>query len=265
MVFINAILWMSTTAKITRYNVETGNSNRSNILSKINMSKIITLKNVTVGYEKRAVLKGINLSILEGQWVVILGPNGSGKSTLLKSLLGVLPVMDGTRRSPVKRFGYVPQKFPAPQDSNLTIREFLDLKPGLRGLNLKAEHETICYELGLTEFLSQPLRTLSGGQMQRALLAFSLWDNPSVLFLDEFLAGIDVKGMQTITMYLEKAHTEKNLTVIEVSHDISAVLQIADRVILVKNDILYDGSPQDHGFHECLHKVYGTHYWIRHE
>lgn len=219
---------------------------------------MIELRQASLGYGRRPVLKDINLKIERGQWVTLLGPNGAGKSTLLRGLAGVLPLQSGKRESEATQVGYIPQRMERPGDTTLTVREFLDLRPCTEG---PSNREHVVGHLGIGELMEKPIRTLSGGQWQRALLAFSLWNDPEALFLDEYSEGIDIEAHESISLYIREIHRERGLTVIEVSHDLSAALKAAQRVILIKQKIVFDGAPTDPRLKESLKALYSEHEW----
>ena len=220
----------------------------------MNASPILQLENASVRYGKKNILTDINLRVSQGEWISVMGPNGAGKSTLLKALLGCLPV-DGRFLSHGQGIGYVPQHFHLPLNIPITTAEFLQLA--------NAHHPQIIEDLQMRELLPVPLRQLSGGQLQKVLLGFALQNQPDIVLLDEYLHGLDVKSMNRVIGYLEVLKQEKKITVIDVSHDISAVTHSADRVIVLHETILFDGSPTQQGFHECLHDVYGHHHWLQ--
>ena len=225
---------------------------------------ILNLKNAAIGYADSLLFEGLNLDIERGSWVTILGPNGSGKSTLLRALAGILPLRGGQRAFRGKGMGYVRQKLSLPPDTSLTGREFLALNTEKSTpADTNAKRGRLLDDLLLKGLLSQPLRTLSGGQVQKFILAFALWSDPDLVFLDEYTDGIDVAGKDAILRYFEKMREERRQTVVEVTHDLTSVGQFSDRVLLVKQGITYDGPPLTADFHRCLHQVYGEKSWIK--
>lgn len=226
------------------------------------MASVVALENAVMGFGSRVLLKDISLSIEKGQWVSVIGPNGSGKTTLLRALLGLHPLSQGRLKadSSLKR-GFVPQRFTAPRDTPVTVSEFLAMGAAEAVPEWRAG---LTQDLGIASLLNMPLNALSSGQLQAALLAFALWDKPELLFLDEYLEGLDPEVHSRTTGYLENLHSKSGLTVIEVSHDISSVVHTASRVVVINRKIAYDGAPGGHGFHDCLHHVYGHHHWVQH-
>jgi len=224
------------------------------------MNAAVALSQANIGYGKTPILANLSLEIEIGQWVSLLGPNGSGKTSLLRALLGSLTLQAGRRLCQVQRLGYVPQRFDFSLDNPITVKEFLELQTGTNVLS-----HPVLDVLKVSPLFKTPLRILSRGELKKVLLAFALVHDPEILFLDEYLEGLDPSAQNLVTGYLETLHAQKKVTVIEVSHDLTSVVHVANRVVVLQGQILFDGSPKDHGFHECLHHVYGHHNWIQND
>ena len=222
---------------------------------------LFTLENITAGYKGAPILSDVNLSILQGEWLTILGPNGSGKSTLLKTLIGVLNPLKGELTSPVRAFGYVPQALQCPKNFLLTAREYLALNPKSEE---PLENNQWVKRLKLQSFLDKPLCHLSVGQFKRAQLVFALLSSPEVLFLDEYLEGLDSSSKQEAEGIMQDLN-QAGKTIIEVSHDLTSVTKSSKRVLFVNGKISYDGEPSGQGFHSCLHEAYGKDAHLREE
>jgi zinc transport system ATP-binding protein len=210
---------------------------------------ILKLSEASTGYDTLpSILEHISLEIFSGDWLACLGPNGGGKTTLLKTLMGVLPLRSGERESANKAFGYVPQRISLTLNSPILVNEFLDLNPNHFGKG--SQHlERLITDLQLRSLLNKHLERLSGGQLQRVMLAYALCGKPSLVFLDEFLDGVDCDSRDRMLRALT-AYREEWLTIVEVSHDFPTVVAHANRAVLVKNTIVYDGSPTDPTFRE---------------
>jgi zinc transport system ATP-binding protein len=229
---------------------------------------ILELADTSLGYGDGWVMTDIDIQLRQGEWISLIGPNGSGKSTLLKGLLGCIPQMSGRRQCLSQNIGYVPQRFSLQLNSPITVKEFLELGSASSSSfnsSLNSDQEQLVGDLGVQELLNTSLTKLSGGELQKVLLSFALWNKPDILMLDEYLHGLDLNTQNHIVGYIEMLKFEKGLTVLEVSHDVSAVVHSADRVVLVRNAICYDGSPEEQGFHECLHDIYGYHFLLQHD
>jgi zinc transport system ATP-binding protein len=218
---------------------------------------LLALEQAGIGYSGAALFQVPRLEFFRGEWVTLLGPNGSGKTTLLRTLAGLLPLLGGKRNCEYTRSAYVPQRFTPSKDSLLSAREFLHLQPQMQGDLDSSVNAEVLEAVGARPFLDSPLRILSGGQTQRVLLAFGLLGDPEVLFLDEFLEGTDALSRFQIMDLLGRWKRGRGACVVEVSHDLSGVAEHSDRVVIVENGVLYDGSPREQGFHQCLHRIYG--------
>ncbi len=191
-------------------------------------------------------LRDVTLTVHEGERLGVLGPNGGGKSTLLKLALGLLKPTKGEVRvfgmSPVKArgarlIGYVPQKTTAELAFPLSARRVVEMTAGLgnapwRGLSneQKAAVQEAIRVVGAEEIAERPIGALSGGQLQRVMIARALASKPRILLLDEPTVGIDAAGQQQFAELLSRLHRELKLTIVVVSHDIRTVAAGCDRV-----------------------------------
>lgn len=223
---------------------------------------MLILQNADVGYCDDVIVSSANLRVNAGDWLALLGPNGGGKTTLMKALIGILPLQSGKRTSDFTRVGYVPQRFSLTLSSPMQVREFLDLNP-------QGNPRDHTYNKGLTEelliapLLNQRIKHLSGGQLQRVMLAYALYGKPDLIFLDEFLDGIDSESNKRVLETLSQRN-KNGLTILEISHDFATIVQHANRAILVKRRILYDGTPQDKSLQAQLLSAHQYHEWVKH-
>ena len=209
----------------------------------------IEVQHLSVTYEGTNVLEDISFTLPQGSLAAIIGPNGSGKTTLVKALLGLVPLESGhvtiqgqNIHDARNAIGYVPQRFDFDKSFPITVLEFLNLS---RHTHATAERiDESIKEVGLTPaVLEKQLGTLSGGQLQRVLIAQAILHNPSILVLDEPSAGIDVAGEQAFYDVIEHLHEEHDTTVLLVSHDISMVMNTVDQVICVNKELICMGPP----------------------
>src|SRR5688572_28324298 len=171
---------------------------------------VVEMRDVRVTIQGNLVLRGVTLKIPRGEIVALIGPNGSGKTTLLRCLLGLQRVdrgeilLFGKKDRDLQRIGYVPQRLVLERSFILSVREFLALR--LRATQQwfwrphRVTDRAICStfeEIGIAQLLDRPIARLSGGQLQRVLIAFSLLNNPELLLLDEPTAGVDTPGEQS--------------------------------------------------------------------
>lgn len=235
---------------------------------------VIVTRNLCVCLGGRRILNDVCLEIGPGQLVALIGPNGAGKTTLLRTLLGLLPAESGTfellGHSQVRRalpeVGYVPQRLSLEAGLALSVREFLALRrPATRNWFWRRRRELdlslppVVEELGVRSLLDKPLSGLSGGQLQRVLIAFSLLDQPRLLFLDEPTEGVDAPGERTFYEIISDIHRRHGLTVILVSHDLSMVHRHASWVIALNGRVCCEGAPDDIIREDALREAYGLH------
>jgi len=204
-------------------------------------SLLAALAGVSFSYGRRSVLEKIDLDVHEGEIVTLIGPNGAGKSTLLKLILGLLEPDSGSayRRRGLK-VGYVPQRLQVDPILPLAARRFLCLPERQSEDRLNA-----CLgEVGASDLLDRPLQDLSGGEMQRLLLARALLRDPDLLILDEPLQGVDIGGQLGLFQLIERVRTTRGCGVILVSHDLHVVLAGTDRVVCLNKHVCCSGKPE---------------------
>ncbi|WP_309665413.1 metal ABC transporter ATP-binding protein [Tabrizicola sp.] len=203
--------------------------------------KLIAAEHVCVRYGASEVLHDVTLSIAAGEIVTILGPNGSGKSTLLRALLGIVPVAEGrVFRQAGLRLGYVPQRLQLDRSMPLTVRRFLSLPVRVTDLQAAAALARV----GMTGQDDSQMTALSGGQLQRVLLARALLADPQILMLDEPTQGLDQQGEAGFYRLIEEVRRDTGAAVLMVSHDLHVVMAASDRVICLNGHICCEGTPR---------------------
>ena len=203
---------------------------------------LISAEKVTVRYGRGDVLDGVTMAIRAGEIVTLLGPNGSGKSTLIRALLGVVPLASGTvRRAAGLRIGYVPQRLAIDRSLPITVRRFLSLPVRVTDAQALAALDRV----GLApEIGGMQLSSLSGGQVQRVLLARALLSDPQLLILDEPTQGLDQRGEAGFYRLIEDVRATTAAAVLMVSHDLHVVMAASDRVICLNGHICCEGTPR---------------------
>ena len=203
-------------------------------------------------------LRGIDLEVDAGEFLAIAGPNGGGKTTLLRLALGLERPTHGTVRlfgEPPDRFrdrarlGYLAQRAQLGVQAPATVREIV--AAGRSPLNLfgrlgAADREAIegaIERVGLAPFANRRLTRLSGGQQQRAFIAKALVADPKLLALDEPTAGVDVEAQEALAELLARLHSELGVTILYVSHEFGAIEHVVERLVLVRERIVFDGPP----------------------
>jgi len=215
---------------------------------------ILEVKNLTVRLNGEDVLVDLSFNVYDGEVLAILGPNGAGKTTLLKALLGIVPYEGVVKWCEEVRIGYVPQRLPFIKDVPLSVKEFFQLKNASEN-----EGEKILKSIGLgKEILKKKIGDLSSGQFQRILIGWALALDPDVLLFDEPLAGIDVGGQESIYNFLERLKETRNLTILFVTHELSVVYRLADRVLCLNKRMLCSGAPKEMLTPEALSNLYAN-------
>lgn len=205
------------------------------------MTPLIEARHICVTLGAQEVLHDVSMQIAPREIVTILGPNGSGKSTLLRALLGIVPIAHGAVvRKPGLSLGYMPQKLHIDRSMPLTARRFLSL-PRRQD---RAETEAMLARVGVPEVADRPMTGLSGGQMQRVLLARALLTRPELLILDEPTQGLDQPGEAAFYRLIEEVRQDTGVAVLMVSHDLHVVMSTSDRVICLNGHICCEGAPR---------------------
>jgi ABC-type Mn2+/Zn2+ transport system ATPase subunit len=207
---------------------------------------LLRLRDVTLGYGHRPVLEHVSLEIGRGEFVALLGPNGAGKTTLLRGVVGLLPVMTGSLEYSFDRtknpLGYVPQRESLDPTFPLTVLEvvlmgtYARLSPLRRVGRRERGLASRALELvGLGAIAGQRFASLSGGQMQRALIARALAAEPNFLLLDEPTAGVDAEATATIMAVVSRLNREDGLTVLLVTHQVRMLQGLVGAVFWVQD------------------------------
>lgn len=230
----------------------------------------IEISALSVKMGEVSILDDINAHVPKGECTAIIGPNGAGKTTLLLALLGEIKYSGNIRfcsnSDPHEiRIGYVPQRFTFDRGIPLTVVEFLSMgvqkKPFWLGINrrMKESAAQLLYSVKAEHLLKRRLGALSGGEMQRILLALAIQREPGILILDEPDAGVDVKGGQVFCHLLEHLRIEKGFTQLMVSHDLGMVAYHASHVICLNKKMVAEGPPRDIFNNDILLEIFGPH------
>jgi zinc transport system ATP-binding protein len=223
-----------------------------------NPESILSVRDLAISFDGRTVIHGLNFDLHAGDDLAVIGPNGSGKTVLLKALLGLIPFDGEIRWSPRARLGYVPQKVAADRRMPINIEDLLAAKA--RFLKLPAQAvDAVAETVGLTpELLNTSVGILSGGQFQKALIAFALLGDPNVLLFDEPTASLDELAQERIYELVAQLRQQKGMTVILVSHDLSIVYRSASVVLCLCKDRPCLGPPHEVLTPEMLEQLYAA-------
>lgn len=201
---------------------------------------LISADHICVRLGGEEVLHDVSLRLEPGEIVTVVGPNGSGKSTLLRAMLGIVPVAGGrVTRAAGLRLGYVPQKLMIDRSMPISVRRFLSLPLRVGAADVAA----VLARVGMEGQQEAQLTALSGGQLQRVLLARALLGRPQVLMLDEPTQGLDQPGEAAFYRLIEEVRTETGCAVLMVSHDLHVVMAASDRVICLNGHVCCEGAP----------------------
>ena len=217
------------------------------------MTALLTLDDVSIGYDGRPVLAHVSLEVARGEFVALLGPNGAGKTTLFRGVLGLIPLLGGRVTWGFDRAasppGYVPQRETLDPIFPLTTFEVVLMGtyarvPPLRRIGRDARRRATerLADVGLAGHADRPFWALSGGQKQRALIARALAAEPEVLLLDEPTAGVDPEAERAIMDLIARLNGERGLTVVLVSHHLRMVRGLAHAVVWVEDGLVRKGS-----------------------
>ena len=203
--------------------------------------ELLSLTQVSLRLNATDVLEGVNLSVKRGEIVTLIGPNGAGKTSLVRIVLGLLKASGGKvwRRSRL-RIGYMPQKLQIDPSLPLTVLRFLLLVPGTR----RPAVEAALAEVGAAHLLARPLQQVSGGELQRILLARALLRKPDLLVLDEPVQGVDVNGQIELYQLITRLRDRYGCGVLMVSHDLHLVMATTNTVVCLNRHVCCSGHPE---------------------
>lgn len=202
---------------------------------------LIRLEQVGVTFADQNVLDNIDLSVEPGQIVTLIGPNGAGKTTLVRAVLGLLkPDSGSVWRKPKLRIGYMPQKLHVDPTLPLSVLRFLRLVPGVDRTRAQAALK----EVGAEQVIDSPVQSISGGEMQRVLLARALLREPELLVLDEPVQGVDVDGQAELYSLITRLRDRHGCGVLMVSHDLHLVMSTTDQVVCLNRHVCCSGHPE---------------------
>lgn len=213
--------------------------------------------NISLGYEGKTVADPITFSVSSGDYLFIVGENGSGKSTLMKTILGLLPPLEGKiilgNELKHNEIGYLPQQTEVQRDFPASVREVVLSgclnRTGLRPFYTHREKEAAAENmerLGISGLAKHCYRELSGGQQQRVLLARALCAAGKILLLDEPVSGLDPKAAMDLYQIIRELNETHGLTIVMISHDIPAAIKYASHILHIKENSGFFGSKQEY-------------------
>ncbi len=233
----------------------------------------LKIHNLSVKIGNDTLLKDVSMHVHCGEMVAIIGPNGAGKSTLIKSILGQQSY-EGTisfavpgQRNRMAKIGYVPQSLTFDPGDPVTVADLFACCIGKRPVffgQSKKMKQTITESLARVQgedLMHKRVGTLSGGELQRVLLALALEPLPNVLILDEPLSGVDVEGMVSLMDMLDEIRKTYDLSIVMTTHDFGMLHKYADQVYLLQKSVICSGTPEEvlssDGFRQAFHQKGG--------
>ncbi|WP_150525762.1 metal ABC transporter ATP-binding protein [Roseibium sediminis] len=221
----------------------------------VSQSPLVELKGAGIQRSGAWLVRGVDLTVSPKEIVTLIGPNGSGKSTSAKMALGILKPSEGTaaRRSGLK-IGYVPQKLMIDWTLPLSVERFMRLtaKPGQR----QVDEALDC--TGVAHLRASEVRHLSGGQMQRVMLARAIAMQPDLLVLDEPVQGVDYSGEIAIYDLIARIRSDLGCGILMISHDLHVVMAATDRVVCLNGHVCCQGTPRDVSESEAFKTLFGA-------
>ena len=228
----------------------------------------LRIQDLTVKIGKDTILDKINLHAHCGEMIALIGPNGAGKSTLLKAILGqqehsgVISFSVPGERNRKPAIGYVPQSPTFDPGDPMTVADLfaccMSKRPAFLGLSKKMRNKIMeCLtRVDASDLIDKRVGTLSGGELQRVLLALALEPLPNILILDEPLSGVDVEGMATLMDMLDEIRQVYDLSILMSTHDFGTLQTYMDQVILIDKSIVCQGTPNDVLNSKEFHQVF---------
>ena len=201
---------------------------------------LVSLTGAGVFRSGRWLVRGVDMAIEPGEIVTLIGPNGSGKSTSARMALGILKPDEGTAwQRPGLRVAYVPQKLSIDWTMPLTVSRFMHLTGPVDAATMQAAMEAT----GVSRLAGEQVRTLSGGEFQRVLLARAMARKPDLLVLDEPVQGVDFSGEIALYELIGTIRNDLGCGVLLISHDLHVVMAATDRVICLNGHVCCSGTP----------------------
>lgn len=228
----------------------------------------LRVQDLSVKIGSQQILSDVNLHVHCGELVALIGPNGAGKSTLIKSVLGqqeysgVISFSAPGERNRKAKIGYVPQSPVFDPGDPISVADLfaccMSKRPAFLGISAKMREKILfCLDrVNGCDLIDKRVGSLSGGELQRVLLALALEPLPNILILDEPLSGVDAEGMQSLMEMLDEIRQEYDLSILMTTHDFSMLQTYANQVVLIEREILSQGTPSEVLSSEAFRSVF---------
>ncbi|MCL5942074.1 MAG: metal ABC transporter ATP-binding protein [Actinobacteria bacterium] len=234
---------------------------------------VLLVEDLSLRLGGHLIFEDVSFVVDEGEIAIIIGPNGAGKTMLMRTILNLIPAQTGRVTilghdhrdlgDASRRIGYMPQRLDFDRTFPITVFEVMLLRLERSGFwlhraRLRERVRAALARVHAEKLIDRPIGRLSGGELQRVLLAYALLTSPELLLLDEPAAGVDVAGEDTFYEIIHALKREQNLTVVMVSHDLDVVFKYADQVLCLNRRLLCRGAPRAVLQPEVLEQTYGA-------
>jgi len=215
---------------------------------------ILNVSNLSVRIRNQTILENISFKLKKGTTLAIVGPNGAGKTMLFRALLNLVPYTGKIEWGDTVKIGYVPQKLYV-SDIPISVREFMSYKCGSQADMQKC---ITSVELGTGQMLDKGLAVLSGGQLQRVLIAWAIADDPDVLLFDEPTSAVDLDSEEAIYEMLNRLEREHRITILIITHDIHIVRDYSEYMLALNRKMIFFGKSEEITNPSLLETIYGS-------
>ena len=211
---------------------------------------LLDVSNLGVRLQGKTILEDLSFKVRKATTTSVVGPNGSGKTTLFRALLNLVPYSGKIKWNSDVKIGYVPQSLVA-TDIPITVEEFLKFK-------CKTDFKSCIKSVGLgREILGESLGSLSGGELQRVLIAWAIVDNPSILLFDEPTSGVDVGSEEPIYNKVKDLKEKFGITILLITHNMHVAMHYSDYILALNKRLLYYGEVKNTTHSKLLSLMYG--------
>jgi zinc transport system ATP-binding protein len=211
---------------------------------------ILKVSNLSVRFPNETVLDNVSFELKKGTTLAIIGPNGAGKTTLFRAFLNLAPYTGKIEWANKVKIGYVPQRL-AVSDIPISVKEFLSFKS-------TTDHENALSSVGLdSSIMNKSLGVLSGGQLQRVLIAWAIIDKPNVLLFDEPTTGVDIDSEEAIYRMLSELKQKNEITILLISHEVHFIREYSDYMLALNKCVTFFGESKEIMNPELQRIIYG--------
>lgn len=216
----------------------------------VEKDRILQVSKLGVKLHNQVVLEDVSFKLRKGKTLAIVGPNGAGKTVLFRALLNLMPHTGKIEWADKVKIGYVPQTMYV-SDIPISIKEFFMFKSSM---NMEEALESVGLD---KEILNKPLDVLSGGQLQRVLIAWAIIDNPNVLLFDEPTADVDMGSVEAIYKMLDELRKRREITILLISHDVHIVRDYSDYMLALNKCVTFFGKSKKIGDLSVQRMIFG--------